>query len=269
MTAGRPLEGKRLVITRAVEQAKEAKRLLEQLGATVLLLPAISFSAPADTEPLDRAIGSLKSFDWVFFTSANAVRFFAERCRKLGSDYASGKKPQCAAVGFATASAVTGEGIAVDYVAQEFRGEALARELGGSLAGKRILLPRSDRAGSDLPEALRKAGAEVTEAVAYLTGGASGADPEVVQAVREGRVDVISFYSPSAVENVRSLLGAELLLKLGERVAFSAVGPVTAAALRSAGLRVAIEAEKATAEATVNAIIQYFASPPEAQARPI
>jgi uroporphyrinogen III methyltransferase/synthase len=268
MTADRPLEGKRVVVTRAVEQAKELKDRLEQLGATVLLLPSVSFSAPSDTAPLDRAIGSLESFDWLLFTSANAVRFFADRCRKLGRNYSSGRRPQCGAVGFATASAATAEGLAVDYVAQEFRGEALARELGSSLAGKRVLLPRSDRAGNDLPEALRKAGAEVTEAVAYLTGGVGGVDPEVVQAVREGRVDVISFFSPSAVENVRSLLGADVLQQLEPQVAFAAVGPVTAAALRNAGLRVAIEAEKATAEAAAKAMVKYFASFTEAQARP-
>ena len=82
MNAAKPLNGKRIVVTRAVEQARDLKDRLENLGATVLLLPAVSFSEPADTTELDRAIRSLESFDWILFTSANAVRFFADRCRK-------------------------------------------------------------------------------------------------------------------------------------------------------------------------------------------
>lgn len=269
MRAGRPLEGRRVAITRAVGQAKELKMRLEQEGAGVLLLPAVSFSAPGDTAALDQAIGSLESFDWIFFTSANAVRFFADRCRNLHRNVVPGERPSFAAVGIATAGAAAGEGFTVDYVAHEFRGEALARELGGSLAGKRIFLPRSDRAGSDLPEALRKAGAEVTEAVVYLTGKAGDVDPEVLEQVREGKVDAISFFSPSAVTNIRALLGVEVMQRLGTRVAFAAVGPVTATALRNVGLPVTIEAEKATTEAAVQAIVKYFASLTEAQARPL
>ena len=82
MNAAKPLKGKRIVITRAVEQSRDLKERLEHLGATVLLLPAVSFSEPADMTELDRAIRSLQSFDWILFTSANAVRFFAARSRK-------------------------------------------------------------------------------------------------------------------------------------------------------------------------------------------
>src|ERR1700687_4641890 len=143
MSPGRPLDGKCIVITRAVEQSRELKERLEMLGARVLLLPAVSFSNPTDTIELDRAIGSLETYDWLLFTSANAARFFAGRCRKLGRKPEGSTRLRCAAVGPATASAATAEGFTIDYVAQEFLGEALARELGGSLAGKRVLLPRS------------------------------------------------------------------------------------------------------------------------------
>ena len=136
MSADRPLDGKRIVITRAVEQARELKDRLEKLGARVLLLPAVSFSEPADTTALDRAIGSLESYDWVLFTSANAVRFFASRCRKLAEMWGPSERLRCAAVGPATASAAAAEGFTIDYVAKEFLGAALARELGASLAGK-------------------------------------------------------------------------------------------------------------------------------------
>jgi uroporphyrinogen-III synthase len=260
MTTGRPLEGKRIVVTRAAEQARDLTARLESMGATVLLFPAVSFSEPTDTAELDRAIRSLSAFDWILFTSANAARFFAGRCRKLGVQPSRGERCRCAAVGTATASSVTAEGFSVDHVAQEFTGAALARELSKTLAGKKILLPRSERARRDLPNALRAAGAEVIEVVAYHTGGVSAIDPGVLQAIRDLQVDVISFFSPSAIENMRDEFGEALLKSVGEKVALAAVGPVTAEALRQEGLPVAIEAPHATAESMAEAIAGYFSA---------
>ena len=267
MSEDKPLDGKRIVITRAVEQSGELRERLEKLGARVLLLPAVSFFGPSDTIYLDQAIDSLESFDWVFFTSGNAVRFFADRCRKVGQKLHAGKSPRYASVGPGTASAAAKAGFGVDYVAQEFQGASLARELGVSLEGKRILLPRSDRARRDLPEALKDAGAEVTEVIVYHTGGIGPTEPGVLEAVREARVDVVSFFSPSAVENLRSELGAEIVSRLGTRALLAAVGPVTAAALRKAGLPVAIEASEATAESVATAIVKHFSSHTISQAR--
>jgi uroporphyrinogen-III synthase len=269
MSADRPLEGKRIVVTRAVEQARDLMVRLENMGAIVSLFPAVSFSEPADTAVLDRAIGSLGEFDWVLFTSANAVRFFAGRCRKLGIEPSHGGNYRCAAVGPATASAVAAEGFSVDHVAQEFLGTALARELSASLAGKKIVLPRSERARPDLPNALRALGAEVTEVVAYHAGGLGVIEPEVMRAVREAQVDVISFFSPSAIDNMRCELGDEVLSRLGAEAAFAAVGPVTAAALRNAGLPVAIEAPLATAESMAAAIANYFSPNADSKARAV
>jgi uroporphyrinogen-III synthase len=269
MSAGRPLEGKRIVVTRSVEQARDLMARLENMGATVLLFPAVSFSEPSDTAGLDRAIRSLVAFDWILFTSANAARFFAGRCRKLGVEPSQEGNYLCAAVGPATASAVAAEGFSVDHVAQEFLGSALARELSGSLAGKKILLPRSERARPDLPEALKAVGAEVTEVVAYHTGGVGVIDPGVMRAIRDAQVDVISFFSPSAIENMRADLGEEVLSRLGARAALAVVGPVTAAALRSAGLQVAIEAPLATAESMAAAIANYFSPRADSKARAI
>jgi uroporphyrinogen-III synthase len=262
MSADKPLDGKCIVVTRTVEQSRDLKERLEKLGAVVLLLPAVSFSEPADTTDLDRAIHSLETYEWLLFTSANAARFFAGRCRKLGRSLEGSTGPRCAAVGPATANAAAAEAFAVDTVAKEFLGVALARELGAALSGKRVLLPRSARAGPDLPDALRAAGAEVTEIVAYHTGGVGAAEPGVIEAIREARVDVVSFFSPSAVENLSAELGAAVLSRLAARAALAAVGPVTASALRKAGLPVAIEAPEATAESMASAIANYFSSAP-------
>ena len=269
MSAHGPLQGKRVVVTRAIEQSRDLVARLESMGATVLLFPAVSFSEPSDTAELDRAIHSLGAFDWILFTSANAAHFFARRCRKLGVEPGRGGQYRCAAVGSATASAVAAEGFPVDHVAQEFSGNALARELSTDIYGKKVMLPRSERARPDLPNALKTAGAKVTEVVAYHTGGLGVIDPEVMRAIQEARVDVIAFFSPSAIENMRAELGEEALSRLGAKAALAAVGPVTAAAVRNAGLRVAIEAPLATAESMATAIANYFLPSAGSQARAI
>lgn len=265
ITKQAPLAGKRVVVTRSPEQAQELVRQLEQLGAEVLLLPTLTFDDPRNPAPLDQAIRGLETFHWVLFTSQNAVRFFSKRCRtlglRLGQDgrASTGAQPRIGAVGPATAEAAEKEGLRVDYVARQFRGEALAEELGVRLVGRKVLLPRSDRASADLPAALRAKGAEVVEVVAYHTGVPESLDHSVSDTIRRGDVDVVSFLSPSAFRHLVEELGLETLRGIAGQVALAAIGPVTAGAIRDAGLPVEIEALEATAPSLVAAITRYFA----------
>jgi uroporphyrinogen-III synthase len=259
------LAGRSIVVTRAPEQAAELIQRLEQLGAQVLLLPAVTFADAPDPGPLDRAITAVPQFDWLLFTSQNAVHFFAKRCRSLGAAPQDRRgaevaaTPLVAAVGPATAEAAVKEGYRVDYTAKEFRGAALAEGLGPRLKGKRVLLPRSDRAAEDLPEALRAHGAEITEVIAYHTAAPENLDSGAVEAIRQGRVDAITFMSPSAFHHLLDQIGSANLRQLSARVALAAIGPVTSAAIREAGLAVAMEAREATVAALVEAITGYFA----------
>ncbi len=258
-----PLAGKRIVVTRAAEQAGELIRELERAGAVVLSLPAVTFTDPPDPAPLDQAIRALLSFHWVVFTSQNAVRFFVKRCRVLGrmqetDGGSTAVQPRVAAVGPATAEAAAKEGLRVDYVASQFRGKALAEELGARVTGKRVLLPRSDRAGADLPAALRARGAEVVDVFAYHTGVPDSFDCGVSDAIRRGDVDVVSFLSPSAFQNLAEEISLETLRQITGRVVLAAIGPATAGAIRDAGLPVEIEAPQSSANSLVTAITQYF-----------
>jgi len=253
------LEGKRIVVTRAREQAREVIERFSALGAEVLLLPAVSFSPAEHPEPLDRAVAALGDYDWVLFTSANAVRFFALRCRELGCELGRGELPRYAAVGPATATAAAGEGIRVEFVAREYSGAALAKEMDAALRGSRVLLPRSQRASSELPAALAAEGAIVTEVVVYQTGGVGAHDAVVEELFRSGRVDVVSVFSPSGLDNLRAEFGAETLQRLAVNAAIAAVGPVTAAAIRAAGFPVAILAREATGASLVEAVCEYYA----------
>jgi len=261
------LANKRIVITRAPEQARTLTQALESLGAEVFLLPAVAFAPPDDLAPLDRVLNSLSEFDWVLFTSQNAVRFFSQRLKALGKtrELAGGR---VAAVGPATAQAAAEEGFEVNYVAKSHTGESLAHELRESLAGRRVLLPRSDSADDRLPSLLREIGVDVTEAIAYRTIAPSTFDPAILSRIRRAQVDAIVFASPSAYHNLRNAIGATEMKTLSARIAFTAIGPTTARALESSGVRPAIEAAEASAEGIAAAIEKHFQSQSAAARRP-
>ena len=258
----KPLEGKRVVVTRAAEQAGELVRALEENGAEVLLLPSVSFAEVEDKQPLDAAIHSLYRFDWLLLTSQNAVRFLAARCHEHGINPAAlaGALPRVAAVGPATAEAARKEGFEVKFVASRNTGAGLAEEMRDQVQGKKVLLPRSDRASGDLPASLSRAGADVTQVIAYRTLPLPATAHGALEEIRQGRADVVSFASPSAFHAFAGQMGAGAMRRLSERTVFAAIGPVTARAIQESGFSVEIEAVDASSEGLVAAIISWFAN---------
>lgn len=267
--ASHPLAGKRIVVTRAAEQSRDLISCLEEMGAEVLLLPVVAFVPPNDWEPVDAALRNLAQFDWVLFTSQNAIGFFNRRCYELGLDcnLFQLSKPRVAVVGPATAEAAEQKGLRVDHIAKQNNGEALASELQAqsSLAEKTILLPRSDRADDRLPNALREAGAHVTDIVAYRTAVPESIHAEIIAQVRRVEVDAIVFASRSAFDNLSRIIGSAVeLASISRRVAFAAIGPTTARALREAKARVAIEADEPSAASVAEALAKYYRRQPSA-----
>ena len=253
------MEGRRIVITRAAEQSSDLRARLEELGAEVDSLPLVRFLESKDTADLDRAIRALDQFDWIIFTSANAVTFFVARCRAAGCWPNTGGT-KIAAVGSATRLSAEKEGLPISLVPAEFSGAGLTAELSGVISGKSILLPRSDRASEELPLMLRRAGASVTEVVAYVTVGPEAFDRSLIDAICDGLVDAVAFFSPSAFREFQKLMGPDLLAKHNSRLALAAVGPVTAGAIRSTGLPVAIEANEATTASLVAGLERHFSA---------
>ena len=250
-----PLAGKIVIVTRAEAQSAEVCEELRSRGATARLLPLISFAPPENYEAMDAALKNMASFDWVLFTSANAVQAVERRAEQLGLRFdAAAKLPWAAAVGPATSDSAEGAGFAVEYVAADHSGAGLARELGAELHGKKVLLPRSDRANPELPAALRKAGAMVTEVVAYRNSPPDTTDRGKVQDSLAGGVDGILFYSPSAVRNFAELTGREKLAALQGRAVMVAIGHATAAALTSVGIQRIARAADTTTRAVVEAL---------------
>lgn len=255
----KPLAGKRVVLTRASEQATELARRLQRMGAEVLLMPTVQFAPPENWSAVDAAIAQLDQFDWILLTSMNAVRFFIRRTHLSRAKATALGHAKVGVVGPGTAILSQAEGLRVDFVAKKGTGESLAKELAASIGGCRILLPRSDRADDRLPALLREAGADVTEVVAYRTVKPETLEPEALGRLRRGEVDTIVFASPSAFHNLCDVVPTEEVAKLSERVQFTAIGSTTAKALESVGVRVAIQAKEASAESLADAIAKHFA----------
>jgi uroporphyrinogen III methyltransferase / synthase len=266
-----PLSRKRIVLTRAAEQSGILLHDLSCSGARVVVLPFIEFRPPEEQGPLDAALSRLADFDWIVFTSQNAVRFFCRRLRELGSDVASLPDPplKIAALGAATSDAAAGEGLNVDLVTRDARsGKAFVADFARHAEGKRILLPQSDQAAPHVARGLCQAGASVTSVVAYRTCMPESVDSEEWNRVRRDGADAFVFASPSAFRNFALFVGADELKRFAGHSAFVAIGPTTAQAIRDAGVAVQVEAVKPSSREIVKAMMEYFSQAAPAKTRP-
>ena len=162
-------------------------------------------------------------------------------------------------MGPVTAEAAREAGLSVEYVAETHTGAALSDELGKRLSGTKVFLPRSDRANPDLPPALERHGARVSEVVAYRTLRPTEIDQQRLRQVAAGEADAVLFFSPSAVQYFVSLFGGEQFRKLQDKLCITAVGPVTASALHEAGVTRVVIAGDTTAAAVIEMLELHFA----------
>ncbi len=266
----RPLFGLCVLNTRAFEDGRELSEALTRLGAEVIHLPATQLAPPDDSGPLDAAISAIcasgasaPAFDWIGFTSAHAVRAFMARFmdaeaggRRGAVDARRLAGIRLAAVGPATAAALRPYGLMADLVPDRAAGRHLAASL-GEVAGQRILLPRSDIALRDLPDALRARGAHVSEVVAYTTRPAS-AHPLLLQRVTRGEVDAACFFSPSAVQGLAAQLAPQTIDELMRNTVAVCVGETTTRAAKEAGFRGVHTAAEAATESMVQSLTQWY-----------
>jgi uroporphyrinogen-III synthase/uroporphyrinogen III methyltransferase/synthase len=254
------LDRRTVVVTRARGGEDALSARLRELGAEVRELPSVAFAPPDDPGPLDAALGELARFDWVVFASATAVERTVARLRAVGRAPSALAALRLAAVGPATAERLAREVREPDLVPADATGERMAAALAARVRGKRVLVPRPAEGRPELVEGLAAAGAEVTAVVAYRT---LPAPPEAVLPlaawIEAGEVDAVAFASPSAVKAVAAGLGDRARL-LG-RVPLAAIGPTTAAALREAGLEVAVQPARYTGPDLAEAIAEELAGP--------
>ena len=250
-----PLFGKRVLVTRSRAQASALSRLLAERGAEPVELPAIAVRPLADASALDDALSELGGFDWVAFTSANAVEAVFERLAAQGRDARAFATAKVAAIGPATAEALRERGIAADLVPSASTGQSVAESFAErSVRGARMLLPRADIASPALPDGLRLLGAAVTEVAAYRTAAPADAAAQARETLASGMLDAVTFTSASAARNLVGLLGGDAGLVNRSKVV--SIGPVTSAAAAQLGVRVSAEAREHTAQGVVDAALE-------------
>lgn len=251
----RPLKGLRIVVTRARAQAAELVEALESLGAEVLSFPTIRIEDPADPGPLLEAARSLDSYDWVVFTSANAVERFWRALESVGRDARAFGGARVACIGPATAAALGRCGIRADLIPPTHVAESVLEALieVADVRGARILLPRAADARPVLPDGLIASGAHVDDVEAYRTVLESRGAEAMRGRVGRGEVDAITFTSSSTVRGWVRSVGAEI----GKAVV-ATIGPITSETARTCGLPVQIEATPHTIPGLVHALTQYF-----------
>ncbi len=254
----RPLWGKRVVITRAPEQAPELAERLHQLGAATTTLSTIQITPTPDPAALEAAIEQVTQggYDWIIFTSVNGVAAFADRLDVMARDWRA-VHARIAAIGPATAQSLRDRGIRPDFVPTVFVAEAIAAEI-GQVEGKTILLPRADIARPDLARLLREQRAVVDEVVAYRTLTTDLDAEALAGALHEPRPNLITFTSSSTVRGLAQALGVADLSQALTGIATACIGPITAQTAREFGLEPTIVATEYTIDGLIHAIVSHW-----------
>lgn len=248
-----PLRERTVVVTRPRGQAAGMRRQIEEAGGRTLLFPTIRIVPVDDDAPLRAAVRELGGYDWVVFTSSNGVRRLWSALREAGGDARAFGSARIAAIGPGTARSLEAVGLHADLLPAEFVAEALLEAIlgaTGSRSGERILLPRARKARSVLPDGLRRAGAQVDEVAAYRTVPGRADPSGLREAIREGRIDWLTFTASSTVAGFVERVGPAVG---GAKVA--TIGPVTSATCRELGLPVHVEAEEHTVSGLVRALV--------------
>ena len=258
------LRGRRIVVTRSEGQASALVERLRVLGADVVACPTIAIRPPEHVAPLDEAVRTLAGFDWVVFTSANAVYSVTERLLQSGGAPGTIGLVRVAAVGAATHRALLRHGVTATLVPERFTSTALVEAM-GDVRDLRVLLPRSDLADATLPDALRARGARVQAVIAYRTVPADDL-ASLGERLAQEAMDAIVFTSPSTVRYFLNGLQPARPLADEARPAIICIGPTTAGAVRElvGALAVDAVAETHDDDGLVHAIVRWSRAHPRA-----
>ncbi|MCX7701940.1 MAG: uroporphyrinogen-III C-methyltransferase [Gemmataceae bacterium] len=256
----RPLLGLRVVVTRPRHQAEPMVRSLEELGASVACLPAVEIGDPPDVPAVDRALDRLADYQWLVFTSANGVDFFLRRMLDRGGDLRRLGQTRLAAIGPATAEALQRWHLRADVVPGRFDSEGLIEALAPNVAGQSVLLARADR-GRDILQLELGRIARVDQVAVYSQRDAAELEPHVVDALRRGQIDWLTFTSSNIARSILGRLDEEASRPIrAGRTRIATISPITSEAVRQLGFPVAIEAQEATTAGLIAALVRETTS---------
>jgi uroporphyrinogen III methyltransferase / synthase len=258
----RPLFGKRVLVTRAAEQAGVLSHALAEAGAEPIELPAVEIVPRIDRKALRQALDRLDAaeYDWIVFSSANGVDIFFDELRHHRKDARALGRARVCAIGPWTAIQLARHGVHADLVPERFLAEGVVEALSAQdVAGKRVLWPRARGARRALVVGLQRLGATVDELPLYSAAVPKEVDAEAMSRLRAGEVDTVTFASSSAVRNLMRMLGDDKTPL--EKPLIACIGPVTAATARRLGLRVDVAASEHTIEGLMSALRTHFKTP--------
>lgn len=254
-----PLAGKRVLVTRARQQASALSSRLVELGAVPLEYPTIEIRPVEDTRPFDEAVDDLSRYAWIVFTSTNGVDAFWERLTERGKDSRALATVQVCAIGPSTAAALERYGIVADWLPREFVTDSILDGFRAyDLSGARVLLARADIAPPALADGLEAQGALVDEVTAYRTVPSAESRERLLTALQERQIDVVTLTSSSTARNLVGGIGGRL--ELLEGLTIASIGPVTSRTARELGLQVSVEAKVHTIDGLVDALLDRAAS---------
>ena len=255
----RPLFGKRIVVTRARQQASDLVTRLQDLGAECIECPTINVIPPEDPLPMDQAIDKIADYDWIVFTSVNGVSFFFNALFSKGLDVRVLGHLKTAAIGPATAARLLQFGINSDIIPESYRAESVVEAFQDqSIKGKHILLPRAAEARPILPVELKKMCADVNEVKAYRTESVDTTAATLLESLRNKDVDMITFTSSSTVSNLKSMIPDDQFTALIKGITIACIGPITAETARGLGFETHIIADAYTIPGLCDAIQEYY-----------
>lgn len=262
----RPLDGRTVVVTRAASQAGEFVAELETYGAKVIVCPTIEIAEPESYERLDEAIDHLYGYDWLIFTSANAIDFFLRRLTTRGVKTDELDEIKVCAIGQSSADKLRDAHVHVDVVPAQAKAEgvfaALSEFVGGheQLRGLNLLIPRAAVGRDYLPKSLEAAGARVDVVTAYRTVVPENLDRGRLSAMLAGSADCIAFTSSSTVKNLALLFDTHDLSKILAGLNVACIGDVTAATAAEYGLQVDIQPAETTTTDLARAIAEHYSN---------
>ncbi len=245
----RSLRGQRIVVTRARHQAEELAGPLRELGAEPILLPLIGIAPPDDKTALCNAAARVDDYDWIIFTSANAITSFVAELPDTGEWF----RPRVATIGPATREVAEEYGFRVELTPEKYIAESLAEAFRGHpLDGKRILIPSAAVTRDVVPNELRNRGAEVEVVQAYQNVIPHEAAEQAARIFQEPLPDWITFASSSAVEHLVAVVSVEVVREMKT----ASIGPATSATAVKYGITVSAEALKHTVAGLIEAMVR-------------
>lgn len=265
----RPLFGRRILVTRSLDQASSLQLPLESLGAEVSLLPCLEIGPPGDWSPVDAAIDALDRCQWVVFTSTNAVSYFFDRMGELSRDARALGSTRVASVGDATGEALRQRGIEADLIPRDHTQEGLVAAFGDvAVDGALVLIPASNIGRTLLDDALTERGASVSRLIIYENRAPDPAHLQIPARLEDGTLDMLVFASPSAVRHFIELLGRERSMALLSDRDLASIGSTTTRALTDLGLQATVQPAASTVPALVDAICAHYTGAPAASPTP-